>query len=85
MGTAVSVAAHSGLGDVQVFGLNEGGFATGRVMQATATSVTEPPGSASSGSVPTGSVSAGQGGNIPRIVVDAQTGVGHVQVTRAGP
>jgi predicted membrane protein len=66
-GTAVSVSAHSGLGDVQVFGQNDGGFGPRRVMQ-------------SAGS--TTSVTVGTG---PRIVLDAQTGVGHVQVIRIGP
>ena len=35
-GTAVSVAAHSGLGDVEVFGQHDGGFSTRRTMQETA-------------------------------------------------
>jgi hypothetical protein len=80
-GTAVSVAAHSGLGDVQVFGQNDGGFSTGRTMQEAATSV---PGR--SGSDASASTSASSGtGTGTRLVIDAQTGVGHVQVTRGGP
>ena len=68
-GTAASVSAHSGLGDVQVFGQNEGGFGVRRVTQSTGERTV---------------VSVGTAGTEPRIVVDAQTGVGHVQVTRAG-
>jgi len=62
-GTAVSVAAHSGLGAVQVFGQDEGGFGTSQVKQVS--------GSSSNMSNP------------PRIVLDAQTGVGEVQVIRS--
>jgi phage shock protein PspC (stress-responsive transcriptional regulator) len=93
-GTAVSVAAHSGLGDVQVFGQNEGGFSTSQTMQESATSVTTSAtastGTASTGTASPASASPGSGGsvqsaNAPRIVLDAQTGVGHVQVIRVGP
>jgi hypothetical protein len=81
-GTAVSVSAHSGLGDVQVFGQNDGGFGPRRVMQnaGAATSVTV----GTVGTVGTAG-NAGNAGNRPRIVLDAQTGVGHVQVIRVGP
>jgi len=61
---SVSVAAHSGLGSVQVFGQDEGGF------------------SMSQSKVVTGK-SAGAGA--PHIVLDAETGVGEVQVIRSGP
>ncbi len=62
-GTAVSVAAHSGMGDVQVFGQNDGGFSMHRTVSA--------PGS-SNGT-----------GATARIVLDAETGVGRVEVTRS--
>jgi phage shock protein PspC (stress-responsive transcriptional regulator) len=61
-GAAVSVVAHSGLGGVQVFGQDQGGFSTSQTMQA--------PGTVAGG---------------PRIVLDAETGVGQVQVMRASP
>jgi phage shock protein PspC (stress-responsive transcriptional regulator) len=69
-GTAVSVAAHSGLGDVEVFGQNDGGFGPRRIMQSAGA---------------TTSVAVGNAGAGARIVLNAQTGVGHVQVIRAGP
>jgi len=62
-GTAVSVAAHSGLGDVQMFGQDDGGFSTGRTVQS--------PGNAATG------------GATSRLVLDAEAGVGRVQVMRA--
>ena len=65
-GASVSVAAHSGLGDVQIFGQNEGGFSTGRTMAETAAS---------------GTGNSSNNPDAPHIVLDAQTGVGHVQVT----
>ncbi|HEY5023753.1 MAG TPA: PspC domain-containing protein [Acidimicrobiales bacterium] len=71
-GTAVSVAAHSGMGVVQVFGQNEDGFATSRVVRA-------------AGPRAMSSATATTGVDTPRIVLDAQTGVGKVQVIRAGP
>ncbi len=72
-GTAVSVTAHSGMGVVDVFGQNEDGFATGRVYRA-----------AGAHGATTSSATAGNATNTPRIVLDAQTGVGKVQVVRAG-
>ncbi len=62
-GTAVSVAAHSGLGDVEVFGQNDGGFSTRRTVSA--------PGNSSNTAA------------TARIVLDAETGVGRVEVTRS--
>jgi Cell wall-active antibiotics response 4TMS YvqF len=63
--TAASVAAHSGLGNVQVFGQDNGGYSTSQTMQVSA--------------------AAAGAGTRARIVLDAQTGVGQVQVTRASP
>jgi hypothetical protein len=71
-GPTVSVSAHSGLGEVQVFGQDSGGFATNRIMQTTGTTVSGPPGSPTSSSAT----------NRPHIVLNAQTGVGAVQVIR---
>jgi len=62
-GTAVSVTAHSGLGDVQIFGQDDGGFSTGRTVQVPGTS--------------------SNSGATARVVLDAETGVGRVQVMRA--
>lgn len=67
-GTTVSVSAHSGAGDVQVFGQDHSGLST--VQNATV------------GNVTVGNPTVGNGG--PRIVLDAETGVGQVQVTRGG-
>jgi len=64
-GASVSVAAHSGLGSVQVFGQSEGGFSMSQTK-----------------SVPGTPTNAGAA---PRIVLDAETGVGKVQVIRSGP
>jgi len=61
-GPAVSVTAHSGLGDVQMFGQNDGGFATRHTVQVPGT--------------------AGGPGRAARIVLDAETGVGQVQIIR---
>jgi len=73
-GTAVSVSAHSGLGMVQVFGQNEDGLSTGRVIRVTGPNgASGPTATATTPNTP------------PRIVLDAQTGVGKVQVFRAGP
>jgi phage shock protein PspC (stress-responsive transcriptional regulator) len=69
-GTAVSVSAHSGMGMVQVFGQDETGFSTSRV-----TRVAGPQGAA-------GVTETGNSANTPRLVLDAQTGVGKVQVVR---
>jgi hypothetical protein len=66
-GATVSVSAHSGAGDVQVFGQDQSGFSTSQTREV--------PGTATVGTVGT----AG-----PRIVLDAEAGVGQVQVTRAG-
>jgi phage shock protein PspC (stress-responsive transcriptional regulator) len=71
-GTAVSVTAHSGMGVVDVFGQNEDGFATGRVFRATGANT-----------VTSSATVAGNAADGPRIVLDAQTGVGKVQVVRA--
>jgi hypothetical protein len=68
-GTTVSVNAHSGVGQVQVFGQDDSGLSAGRAVQA--------PG-------PPGSGSAAGPGRATQIVLDAQTGVGQVQVTRGG-
>ncbi len=59
-GVTVSVVAHSGLGEVQVFGQNDGGLSTAQTIQAGGT---------------------GQGAR-RHIVLDADTGVGQVQVLR---
>jgi predicted membrane protein len=59
-GVTVSVVAHSGLGEVQVFGQNDGGLSTAQTIQAGGT---------------------GQGAR-RHIVLDADTGVGQVQVIR---
>jgi hypothetical protein len=71
-GPTVSVTAHSGLGEVQVFGQDSGGFATNRIMQTEGTAVSGSPGSATSGNAT----------NRSHIVINAQTGVGEVQVIR---
>jgi phage shock protein PspC (stress-responsive transcriptional regulator) len=71
-GPTVSVTAHSGLGEVQVFGQDSGGFATNRIMQTEGTAV--------SGSL--GSATSGNATNRSHIVINAQTGVGEVQVIR---
>jgi phage shock protein PspC (stress-responsive transcriptional regulator) len=71
--TTVSVDAHSGLGVVQVFGQGDGGFSPGRTFQSPA-----PSGSATTATT-TASTMAAQ----PYIVLNAQTGVGHVQIVRA--
>ena len=65
-GPTVSVTAHSGLGEVQVFGQGNGGFATNRVMQASGTA----------------SATSSNATNRPHVVINAQTGVGEVQVIR---
>jgi predicted membrane protein len=66
-GTTVSVSAHSGMGMVQVFGQDEDGFSTGRVTRVAG---------------PSGATATGNSANTPRLVLDAQTGVGKVQVVR---
>jgi predicted membrane protein len=59
-GVTVSVVAHSGLGEVQVFGQNDGGLSTAQTIQA-----------------------GGSGEGARRhIVLDADSGVGQVQVIR---
>jgi phage shock protein PspC (stress-responsive transcriptional regulator) len=62
-GTAVSVSAHSGLGDVQVFGVNTGGYSTHQSAQLSGTR-SDPAMAA-------------------HLVLDAETGVGQVQVLRS--
>jgi phage shock protein PspC (stress-responsive transcriptional regulator) len=91
-GTAVSVSAHSGLGDVRVFGQDNGGFSTGQTMQLSGTSANAPdaPSPPKPPAVPNApnsakSASSATGANAPRIVLDAQTGVGQVEVIRASP
>jgi len=59
-GPTVSVVAHSGLGDVQVFGQNNGGLSTVGTMQS--------PGAGT--------------GSRAHVVIDADAGVGQVQVVR---
>jgi hypothetical protein len=61
-GPTVSVVAHSGLGDVQVFGQNNGGLSTVQTVQ---------------------SDGAGSGTR-SHLVLDADAGVGQVQVVRTG-
>ena len=61
-GPSVSVTAHSGMGDVQMFGQDDGGFATRHTVQVPGT--------------------AGGPGSAAHIVLDAETGVGQVQVIR---
>jgi hypothetical protein len=75
-GTAVSVSAHSGLGNVQVFGQSDGGFSTGQTMQLSGTS---------GNSGPTGTSGTANSSGAARIVLDAETGVGQVEVIRASP
>jgi phage shock protein PspC (stress-responsive transcriptional regulator) len=94
-GIAVSVSAHSGLGDVQVFGQDNGGFSTGQTMQLPATplnpgdapSPPSPPSAPNAPNPPAAkaahTTSAANAANAPRIVLDAQTGVGQVEVIRA--
>jgi phage shock protein PspC (stress-responsive transcriptional regulator)/uncharacterized membrane protein len=63
-GPAVSVKAHAGVGDVQMFGQDYRGISPDRTAQAAANST--------------------NGANGARIVLDAETGVGQVQVFRGG-
>jgi phage shock protein PspC (stress-responsive transcriptional regulator) len=97
-GVAVSVSAHSGLGDVQVFGQDNGGFSTGQTMQLSGTSTNAPtvPAAPDAPKVPTAGnptkaaaaadpTKAATAANAPRIVLDAQTGVGQVEVIRVSP
>jgi phage shock protein PspC (stress-responsive transcriptional regulator) len=60
-GPTVSVVAHSGLGNVQVFGQNNGGFSTVQ------------------------SIESGAAGSRTHLVLDADAGVGQVQVVRTEP
>jgi hypothetical protein len=62
-GPTVSVVAHSGLGDVQVFGQGNSGLSTVQTLE---------------------SKGAGSASN-RHIVIDADVGVGHVQVIRTEP
>jgi phage shock protein PspC (stress-responsive transcriptional regulator) len=71
-GPTVSVVAHSGLGDVEVFGQNNSGLSTIQTAQSLGQS---------------GGQSAGQSGGArtasrPHLVIDADAGVGRVQVVR---
>jgi phage shock protein PspC (stress-responsive transcriptional regulator) len=77
-GPTVSVSAHSGLGDVQVFGQGNGGFSTDRVAQSTGV----PDGVTVQ---PDGSRTASTSATRPHIVIDAQAGVGEVRVVRVSP
>ena len=63
-GPTVSVVAHSGLGDVQVFGHDNGGLSTMQTME---------------------SAGAGPVGSRSHVVVEADAGVGQVQVLRTAP
>jgi phage shock protein PspC (stress-responsive transcriptional regulator) len=62
-GPAVSVTAHSGMGDVQIFGTDNGGVSPSRTMEQPAST---------------------SGNSDARVVIDAQAGVGQVQVMRDG-
>jgi phage shock protein PspC (stress-responsive transcriptional regulator) len=68
-GPSVSVTAHSGVGQVQVFGHDDGGFSPARDVS-------------SPGALGTLDPAAGGPGSAARIVLDAEAGVGQVQVTR---
>jgi len=82
VGPTVSVTAHSGLGDVQVFGQDQGGFSTRQTVEVPATAPGAPaaPGSAPAGITGT-TVAATTGG--AHLVIDAETGVGRVEVVRS--
>jgi phage shock protein PspC (stress-responsive transcriptional regulator) len=71
-GPTVSVVAHSGLGDVEVFGQNNSGLSTVQTMQSVGQSVGQSPGQ--SPGARTGSRS--------HVVIDADAGIGKVQVVR---
>ncbi|HUY21233.1 MAG TPA: PspC domain-containing protein [Acidimicrobiales bacterium] len=77
-GTTVSVTAHSGLGAVQVFGQDQGGFATRQTVVVPAGGSGAPAPPATPGTAGT-AVAAG----VPRLVIDAETGVGRVEVVRS--
>ena len=77
-GPTVSVSAHSGLGDVQVFGQGNSGFSTDRIVQSTGV-----PGGVTSR--PDSSRTASNSASRSHIVIDAQAGVGAVQVVRVSP
>ena len=74
-GPSVSVTAHSGVGQVQVFGQDDSGFSAGRHVQA--------PSAPAAASLSPSTATSGSTG-AAHIVLDAQTGVGQVQITR-GP
>ena len=90
-GTSVSVSAHSGIGQVQVFGQGDSGVSPARSVQlpgVPSAGIPSPP-SVPSPPVPPASSGSGSSASQPaagaaRIVLDAQTGVGQVQVDR-GP
>jgi hypothetical protein len=97
-GVAVSVSAHSGLGDVRVFGQDNGGFSTGQSMQLSGTSsnASDPsnapnaPGAPNAPNAPSApnapkAANPTKTASAPRIDLDAQTGVGQVEVIRASP
>jgi len=63
-GPTVTVEAHSGLGDVEVFGGDQAGWDTVQSVGSLGSATKKP---------------------APRLVVDADTGVGQVQVVRASP
>jgi len=63
-GPTVSVVAHSGLGDVEVFGQNNSGLSTVQTMQST------------------GQSAGARTASRPHLVIDADAGVGQVQVVR---
>jgi len=77
--TTVSVDAHSGLGVVQVFGQGDGGISPGRTVESPAAPPTAPSGATTSTTL------SATASNQPYIVLNAQTGVGHVQIVRASP
>lgn len=66
----VSVSAHSGAGEVVVFGNHDDGFGADRSVHAAGTSTDTP--------------STGDAVSRPRLVLDAEAGIGVVEVVRAG-
>jgi len=99
-GPAVSVTAHAGMGNVELFGQNDGGIGTRRNVElgggatgigapvAVVPSPGEPnPSAASPATTPSTASPAPPAARAApaRIVLDAETGVGQVQVIRAAP
>ena len=85
--TTVSVDAHSGLGVVQVFGQGDGGISPGRTVESPPSPPSPPsaPTGATTSTTSTTSTMSSTASNQPYIVLNAQTGVGHVQIVRASP